>query len=285
MSSEDANYPHSLVKVSVFAPNEFWDTTLASCRNRCIWTLNLRLDCTTFVLFQLRTSWKWDWDDHFPGWSWVSAVVGMLETNPVKTSHSLQRQGLTGFFALFSQGKMLTSYSVSVHWRKGVKTKENGLCEHGHPKWAIFFYPCALRRRKTRTAQQWLFSLCHLELPWEISRTPLWRKLRGTTEITLLLKVLMRVVGSVGCSIQAAFSLISGSAFVNEKVRQLDNFEFRLPQRKKCIWHPDAVALTILMEICWLWENLPLKRKWWKTKRDILYSREKACFLRWFLLF
>lgn len=33
--------------------------------------------------------------------------------------------------------------------------------------------------------------------------------------------------------------------------RQLYNFKFRLLQRKRCIWHPNAVALTILMEICW----------------------------------
>lgn len=54
--------------------------------------------------------------------------------------------------------------------------------------------------------------------------------------------------------------------------RQLCHFKFWLPQRKPCVWHPSAVALTILMEIRWKWGNLSPRRKWWKT-RETLYLK------------
>lgn len=115
--------------------------------------------------------------------------------------------------AFFSQRKMLISYPVSIYKRKrGKKQKKIVSVSRGHPKWAIFFYTCALTIRKMRTSHQWLFSLCHSDLPWEISRTPLWRQLLRSIEITLLLKVPVRVVGCAGWSsrLHTAFSLISG---------------------------------------------------------------------------
>jgi hypothetical protein len=35
------------------------------------------------------------------------------------------------------------------------------------------------------------------------------------------------------------------------------NFKFQLPQRKRCIWHPNAVALTMRMEMWWNQGSLP----------------------------
>lgn len=50
----------------------------------------------------------------------------------------------------FFQGKMLTSYSVSIYKRKGGghKTKETSPWSMGHPTWDVFFYPCALTMLK-----------------------------------------------------------------------------------------------------------------------------------------
>lgn len=133
-------------EASVCAPNEvFWDTALASCRNRYIWTLNILLAYTTFVSVQLQTSWKWGWYYHFGGWGCFSRVLCLRLFFDSMTSLTLLRhltsRGTKGspysWTALFSQRQMLISYSAGIY-KRGVKTKENCIRKHGSPQLGYF---------------------------------------------------------------------------------------------------------------------------------------------------
>lgn len=115
---------------------------------------------------------------------------------------------------------------------------------------------CAPPKLRKRTSHKQLFSLCHSDLPWQVSRTPLRRKLLGLIEIALLSKVLMPTVPCAAWS-SRQWLLYHWSVvwFCEWEIqRQLYNLKFQLPQRKRYIWHPGAVSFTIFMEIRWNWE-------------------------------
>lgn len=200
----------------------------------------------------------------------ISEFDGILNT-----SHFLVHQGLVTLLLVFS--KEDTNLLLSKFLQKEGRGNGNSIFEHGLAQKGYFLLHLCC------------YSALKEGLPWVIIFPLPFRPALRNFKDSIMKKafknhgnhtafesanacgVLLRLKQQAS---DCALSLICGLALW-EIQRQLYNFKFRLPQRKRCIWHPNAVALTILMEVCGNWGNLPPRRKWWKTARETFYLWDK----------